>query len=137
MCSFTKNSCIISKWTWFTFCVRRVQRPLLHAGNPDGAEPSGHRGEEREEIQLQEEEGEAGETLQHQRGVTCQLYPGDGSQTGDSEPSVGRALCVVSMRQTFELFKDDVHHAQDFVQICFHTKAVSFVTSALQRHQQD
>lgn len=76
----------------------RIQRSVLHAGNPGGSEPSGSRGEEGEKVQLQKEEGKAGETLQHQGGVTCQVYPGDWGQTRDSQPSVGRALCVVSTR---------------------------------------
>lgn len=74
----------------------RVQRPLLHAGHPGGSEPTGDGGEEGEKVQLQEEKGEAGETLQHQGGVARQVHPGDRGQAGDSEPSVGRALCVVS-----------------------------------------
>lgn len=84
----------------------RVQRPLLHAGNPGGPEPAGGGGEEGAEVQLQEEEGEAGETLQHQGGVACQVHPGDRGQAGDSEPGVGRALCVVS---TVVRPRDEVH----------------------------
>lgn len=78
----------------------RVQRPLLHAGNPGGPEPAGGGGEEGAEVQLQEEEGEAGETLQHQGGVARQVHPGDRGQAGDSEPGVGRALRVVSTAVT-------------------------------------
>lgn len=74
----------------------RVQRPLLHAGNPDGPEPPRNGGEKGAKVQLQEEKREAGETFQHQGGVTCQVHPGDGGQTRDPEPSVGRALFVVS-----------------------------------------
>lgn len=90
----------------------RVQRPLLHAGNPGGPEPAGSGGEEGAEVQLQEEEGEAGETLQHQGGVARQVHPGDRGQAGDSEPGVGRALCVVSTAVTSEgrtLARHDSH----------------------------
>lgn len=74
----------------------RVQRPLLHAGNPGGPEPPRNGGEKGAKVQLQEEKREAGETFQHQGGVACQVHPGDGGQARDPEPSVGRALFVVS-----------------------------------------
>lgn len=79
-------------------CVAlRVQRPLLHAGNPGGTEPPRDGGEEGEKVQLQEAEGEAGETLQHQGGVTGPVHPGDRGQARDPEPGVGRTFCVVSL----------------------------------------
>lgn len=74
----------------------RVQRPLLHAGNPGGPEPTGGGGEEGAQVQFQEAEGEAGEAFQHQGGVARQVHPGDRGQARDAEPGVGRALCLVS-----------------------------------------
>lgn len=74
----------------------RVQRPLLHAGNPGGPEPSRGGGEEGAQVQLQEAEGEAGEALQHEGGAARQVHPGDRGQARDAEPGVGRALCLVS-----------------------------------------
>lgn len=98
----------------------RVQRPLLHAGNPGGPEPAGGGGEEGAEVQLQEEEGEAGETLQHQGGVARQVHPGDRGQAGDSEPGVGPALCVVSTAVTSEGRTLARHDSR------FHTEKLAF-----------
>lgn len=93
---------MVSPFLCVTPWPARVQRPLLHAGNPAGPEPAGDGGEERAEVQLQEEKGEAGETLQHQGGVTCKVHPGDRGQTGDAQPRVGGALCLVSTNPSAE-----------------------------------
>lgn len=118
----------------------RLQWPVLHAGHPRGPEPSGNGGEEGEKVQLQKEEGQAGETLQHQGSVTSQVYSGDWGQTWDSEPSVGRALRVVSTRQILTFIRDlhtlvcVICRNHGFISFTLTPKAASYVTSAPQCH---